>query len=146
MLSQLSSKVLAVLGMSVILLGGVYVYYSSSGDNSEIGMLCHVDKPAGMVDKVLAMVSFAQEQEPQQQEPPESHSLSAGNGCSRPSKDAEPGTELNGVDPQTVGCKCVKQCLNGYTQEDLSRDEKGKFICKNACHKDRCTCPDPCKH
>ena len=89
--------------------------------------------------------SVSYQQDPQQQESQETHSYSAGKGCSRQDSGAEPGTELNGVNPQTVGCKCAKKCVNDQTQEDLSRDKDGKFICKNACHKERCTCPDPCK-
>lgn len=99
----------------------------------------------------MTAVTVSQEQEQEQeQNPPQpgdtpTHRLSPGDGCSSVNPNAEPGTNLNGVKANTVGCMCIRKCVNGYTQEDLSRDKKGVYICKNACHKDRCFCPDPCK-
>lgn len=72
------------------------------------------------------------------------HRFSPGDGCSSVNPNA-PNKERDGVNPNTVGCKCAKTCVNGRTQEDRSKDEKGVYICKNASHKDRCSCPDPCK-
>lgn len=72
------------------------------------------------------------------------HRKSPGNGCSSVNPKA-PNKQRDGVNPNTVGCKCARKCTNGQTQEDLSKDDKGVYVCKNACHKDRCTCPDPCK-
>ncbi len=72
------------------------------------------------------------------------HRLSPGDGCSAVNPRARDKSR-DGVKANTVGCKCVRKCANGQTQEDLSKDDKGVYICKNACHKDRCSCPDPCK-
>ena len=72
------------------------------------------------------------------------HRFSPGDGCSAVNPRAR-NKERDGVRANTVGCKCARKCSNGQTQEDLSKDDKGVYICKNACHKDRCTCPDPCK-
>jgi|SRR3989344_7347944 len=72
------------------------------------------------------------------------HRYSPGDGCSSKNSKAKPKTELNGVKANTVGCKCVKTCEKGQVKEDL-RKEKGVYICSNACHKDRCFCPNPCK-
>jgi len=73
------------------------------------------------------------------------HRYSPGDGCSSKNPKAKPGTGLDGVRPNTVGCKCSKKCVNGQTVEDLSREKDGLYVCRNACHKDRCFCPDPCK-
>lgn len=81
----------------------------------------------------------------QDDEQPAPHRISPGDGCSSVNPNAKPDTEFNGVRPNTVGCTCVKQCVNDHPQEDLRKDERGVYICRNASHKDRCFCPDPCK-
>ena len=72
------------------------------------------------------------------------HRFSPGDGCSAVNPRAR-NKERNGVKANTVGCQCAKKCVSGQTQEDRSLDAKGVYICKNACHTDRCSCPDPCK-
>ncbi|MDP3697892.1 MAG: hypothetical protein Q8R55_07895 [Candidatus Taylorbacteria bacterium] len=143
-------KTFTVVAVSALLVGSGYLYSINHGNSSSAGMLCHLDKPISVVSKLLSVVTFAKGQDPQQQDPPPtqppSHEYSAGNGCSRRDPGSEPGTELDGIDPQTVGCKCAKKCTkDGKTEEDLSRGPDGRYICKNACHKERCSCPDPCK-
>lgn len=71
------------------------------------------------------------------------HRYSPGAGCSAVDPNAK-NPRRDGVNPNTVGCKCAKKCVNGQTQEDLTK-EKDVYVCKNACYKDRCSCPDPCK-
>lgn len=158
-------KYLAVVGLSAVILGGGYAY-SFARNTDSAGAFCHLDKKPSLLGNLMSISALfaAQDPAPGQQQPPPSepdqnqeqqeappqnwpsHSYSAGSGCSRPDPQAEPDSELNGVDPNTVGCKCVKKCANDRTpQEDLSRDKNGNFICKNACHKARCACPDPCK-
>jgi len=74
----------------------------------------------------------------------DSHRYSAGDGCSRLNKRA-PNAKLNGVKANTVACTCVKKCSQGTVQEDMSKDKNNVYVCRNACHRDRCFCPDPCK-
>ena len=124
-------------------------------------MMCHMPAMADMPghDHQAMMAAMAQEQDPdnpQQSTPPSgpglggqpgdtpTHRFSPGDGCSAVNPRAR-NRERDGVRPNTVGCKCAKKCVSGQTQEDLSKDDKGVYICKNACHKDRCSCPDPCK-
>ena len=114
------------------------------------------DHQAMIVNKSVIAVG-QDDQDPGQQQPARppgqgdqpgdtpTHRFSPGDGCSSVNPDA-PNKERDGVNPNTVGCKCAKKCVNGQTQEDMSKDEKGVYICKNACHKDRCSCPDPCKN
>lgn len=99
-----------------------------------------------MADGSVAYVQDRDSSPEQQPSPPNTgHRISPGDGCSSVNPDAKPGTELNGVKPNTVGCTCARKCVGGQIQEDLSKDEKGVYICRNASHKDRCFCPDPCK-
>jgi len=100
----------------------------------------------GMAKSIVLTTAQDPGQDPNQNQDTPTHRYSAGEGCSAVNPNAEPGEELNGVEKNTVGCVCVRKCINGYTQEDLSRDENGAYICRNACHKDRCKCPDPCKN
>lgn len=103
----------------------------------------------------MATMAHGQDPEQQDQNPPPSqggqpgdtptHRFSPGDGCSSVNPNA-PDKERDGVNPNTVGCGCVRKCVNGQTVEDLSKDEKGVYICKNACHPDRCSCSDPCKN
>ena len=72
------------------------------------------------------------------------HRWSPGDGCSRLNKNSTD-KKLNGIKPNTVACACVKKCVEGQVQEDMSKDKDQVYICKNACHKDRCFCPNPCK-
>lgn len=120
------------------------------------GMACHVpdmsDKSKehdhhAMMTHTMATMAQDQDRPPGQGDQPEdtpTHRKSPGDGCSAVNPNA-PNKDRNGVNPNTVGCKCAKKCANGQTQEDLSKDEKGVYVCKNACYKNRCSCPDPCK-
>ena len=114
---------------------------------------CHT---SGSAAQIVLNMSKQQEQQdpPQPQLPPlqpdgsrdtPTHRYSPGDGCSIVDPRSQPGTQLNGVNPRTIGCKCVKTCSNGTTVEDTRKDTAGKYICNNACHRDRCSCPDPCK-
>lgn len=126
-------------------------------------MMCEMPGMAGMSahDHQVMMASVnavpaSQEQEddqgPQQLPPLQpdgsrdtpTHRFSPGDGCSAVNPKARDKSR-DGIKPNTVGCKCARKCVNGQTQEDMSKDDKGVYICKNACHKDRCSCPDPCK-
>lgn len=138
----------AALGFSVF----VYVYNGgnlSSASKSE-EMLFHV--PAHNMSTIANEQNPEQDGQDQNPSPGQggqpgdtpTHRYSPGDRCSSVNPNA-PDKERNGVNPNTVGCACVRKCVNGQTQEDLSKDEKGVYICKNACHKDRCSCPDPCK-
>ena len=143
-----------------------YTYYvgnTQPADQNE-GMMCDMPSmSAGMSEhdhhammaQTAAVAGQEQEQEQEQEQGPPrgqggqpgdtpTHRYSPGDGCSSVNPNA-PNKELNGVKPNTVGCTCVRKCVNGNVQEDLSLDEKGVYVCKNACHKDRCSCPDPCK-
>ena len=111
-----------------------------------------LDHQAMMVKDMVATGQDS-DQDPGQNRPPgqgdqpddtPSHRYSPGDGCSSVNPNA-PNKERDGVNSNTVGCKCTKKCVNGQTQEDRSKDEKGVYICKNACNEKRCTCPDPCK-
>lgn len=110
--------------------------------------MVHHDHQAMMAEGAVAMEQDQkQEPDPNPPQPGDTptHRLSPGDGCSSVDPNAKPGTELNGVKKNTVGCGCVKKCVNGQTQEDRSKDKNERYICKNACHPDRCFCPDPCK-
>lgn len=126
-------------------------YFSSAGKSEEV--MCDMLGMSSMSERdhqtmiankgVVAMMGQDQDgQQPPGDTP--THRFSPGDGCSSVNPNA-PNKERDGVNPNTVGCKCVKKCVNGQTVEDLSKDEKGVYICSNACHKDRCSCPDPCK-
>ena len=96
------------------------------------------------------MASMAHAQVPPPENPDGSrdtptHRWSPGDGCSRLDPDA-PNKKRDGVKENTVACACTKKCVNGQTQEDMSKDENDVYICRNASHKDRCFCPDPCKN
>lgn len=85
------------------------------------------------------------ERDPDQSYDTPTHRYSPGDGCS--AVDPNPSNpKRDGVEPNTVGCACEKKCVNGQVVEDRSRDEKGVYICKNACYTDRCKCTDPCKN
>lgn len=111
-----------------------------------------------MMSHTMAGMSHGQDPEQDDQAPPAqnpspgqgdqpgdtpTHRFSPGDGCSAVNPKA-PNKERDGVNPNTVGCKCAKKCTNNQPQEDLTK-ENGVYVCKNACHKDRCSCPDPCK-
>ena len=142
--------------LSLLLVSGFaysyYVYLGNvqSASKSEAGMLCHVpdatenhDHQAMMANKGMVAMGQNPDQDPDQPGPP-SHRLSPGDGCSSVNPNA-PDKRRDGVNPNTVGCKCAKKCVDGRTQEDRSKDKNDVYICRNACHTDRCTCPDPCK-
>ncbi len=142
-------KSFVVIAVSALLSGGGHAHSSIYGhDETKVSFCCHFDKSKN-AKAVSAMAVATSSQDSQQQDPPQesppTHEYSAGDGCSRPNPEAEPGTELDGIEPNTVGCICQRKCVNGQTQEDLSRGANGRYICKNACHKDRCFCPNPCK-
>lgn len=143
-----------------LLLFSVFAY---SGGNAQSvsqseGMLCHVsdavsksekyDHQAMMAKGVVAIAQDTdnpnQKPDPDQSHDTPTHRWSPGDGCSSVNPNA-PNKKRDGVKQNTVGCKCTKKCVNGQTQEDMSKDEKDVYICKNASHKDRCSCPDPCK-
>src|SRR3989344_6384304 len=159
------NKVFAVVIISVLLGGGGYSHSSGyTQDKSEV-LMCHLlDKDAKSASISKVIVADGQDsqqqppsnppqnppQDPQQPTPPQpkpeedpdyqpddtaTHRSSPGEGCSRANPSAEPGDKLNGVKKNTVGCVCKRTCVNGQTQEDLSRGANGKYICKNACHK-----------
>lgn len=116
------------------------------------GMMCHMpgmaqkhDHEMMMAHNMVGAMTQNKNQNPDSDEnqDTETHRYSPGDGCSAVNPNA-PNKKRDGVNPNTVGCKCVKKCVKGETQEDLSK-ENGVYICSNACHKDRCTCPDPCK-
>lgn len=130
------SRYLVLLGLSIFLLG--------SGSYSSIYSQQQDQPPQAQPPQEQTPQAQPQQEQAPQQSPP-THRFSAGSGCSRKNPNAEAGTELNGIEPNTVSCSCQKKCVNGQTEEDLSRDEKGLYICGNACHKDRCFCPNPCK-
>ena len=132
---------------------------SSAGQND---VMCHMPNMSQGHDHKAMMaansaVTVLQDDSGQEQNPApgpgqggqpgdtRTHRFSPGDGCSSMDPNAPSDKELNGVKPNTVGCMCVRKCVNGQTVEDLSKDEKGVYICKNASHKDRCSCPDPCK-
>lgn len=141
-------KYLIVFGLSIVILGsGAYSsLYSHQQDQQKQQQPEQQQAPQPQPEQQQPEPQPEQQQEQEQapQQGSSSHRWSAGSGCSRKNPNAESGTELNGIEPNTVGCPCQKKCVNGYTQEDLRR-EKGVYICENACHKDRCFCPDPCK-
>ena len=137
---------LAIYGFEYLYFGGNFSLSSKSEvvmcDMPGMSGMSKHDHQAMMAKGVVAMGQDP-EQEPDQPGPP-SHRMSPGDGCSSVNPNA-PNKRRDGVNPNTVGCKCAKKCVNGQTQEDRSRDEKEVYICRNACHPDRCTCPDPCK-
>jgi len=94
-----------------------------------------------MVSQTMTII---QDQDQQPSPPNTGHRISPGDGCSSVNPNS-PNKDRNGVKKNTVGCKCVRKCVAGQTVEDLSRDKNGVYVCENACHKDRCSCPDPCK-
>lgn len=144
--------------------GLAFSYHGHEGHSASANqepMLCHVpaaaDEKSGhdhhaMMGHAMTVTNAVSAQDGQQLPPLQpdgsrdtpSHRYSPGDGCSAVNPKA-PNKERDGVHPNTVGCKCAKKCVNGNTQEDLSKDDKGVYLCRNACHKDRCTCPDPCK-
>lgn len=115
-------------------------------------MMCHMpnmaekhDHQAMMAHNLTAMANGQdQEKDPDKSHDTPTHRYSPGDGCSSVDPNA-PNKKRDGVKANTVGCKCVKKCTNGETQEDLSKDKNDVYVCSNACHKDRCSCPDPCK-
>ena len=129
---------------------------ASRSSSSNSSMMCDMPGMAGMsghdhhamMAHNMATMAQNQNRPPGQGDQPgdtPTHRFSPGDGCSSVNPNA-PDKTRDGVNPNTVGCKCARKCANGQTQEDLSKDDKGVYICKNACHKDRCSCPDPCKN
>lgn len=149
---------LGVAVASVALLVAIYDGNAQSVNQNQVQdqpIMCNMPGMSGMSehDHQAMMANkggVAMGQQDQEPNPPQpgdtpTHRKSPGDGCSSVDPNAKPGAEFNGVKKNTVGCICVRKCINGQTLEDLSRDEKGVYICKNACNKDRCSCPDPCK-
>ena len=157
----------------MVYMGQIFPNHGAGDSHASTGdavMACHMPSSAGGHDHHAMMAAMAQGQNPndpfddfggadpqQSQSTPQqgpgqgdqpgdtpTHRFSPGDGCSSVDPNAR-NKERNGVKANTVGCKCAKKCTNGQTQEDRSLDEKGVYICKNACHTDRCSCPDPCK-
>ena len=118
-------------------------------------MLCHIpdatekhDHQAMMTNNkgVVAMAQLPQDpgKDPDQSYDTPTHRYSPGDGCSSVNPNA-PNKKRDGVNPNTVGCKCAKKCVDGRTEEDRTKDKNDVYECRNACHTNRCTCPDPCK-
>lgn len=159
-----------IISTAVLLVISGFAYSYSSGNFSFVGkseeVMCDMPGMSGMSvhDHQAMMAQTAavagqnpvQDQDQGQNPRPgqggqpgdtDTHRFSPGDGCSAVNPNA-PNKERDGVNPNTVGCKCVRKLpcdANNKPTEDLSRDDKGVYICKNACHKDRCSCPDPCK-
>lgn len=135
--------------------------YAMVNDHSKMDHSAHMAMTAQVKDPIPAdhcdmpgmSHLVAQVQDQQSQLPPlqpdgsrdtPSHRYSPGDGCSAAKPNAR-NKNRDGVNPNTVGCKCAKKCVNGQTQEDRSKDVKDVYICSNACNEKRCSCPDPCK-
>ncbi len=56
--------------------------------------------------------------------------------CERPNPNGQ-NPDRGGVDPNKIGCKCVRTCANGKAVENPT--------CKRHCKPNHCDCPDPCK-
>ncbi len=56
--------------------------------------------------------------------------------CERPNPNGQ-NPDQGGVDPNKIGCKCVRSCVNGKAEENPT--------CKRHCKPNHCDCPDPCK-
>ncbi len=142
--------VLVVSLFSILALPGSYYSENVQSASKSEEVLCHIPNAVEkhdhqtMMSNTMAGIMQDPGQDPDQNQDTPTHRWSPGDGCSSVNPKA-PNKKRDGVKPNTVGCKCVKKCVNGQTQEDMSKDEKDVYICKNASHKDRCSCPDPCK-
>ena len=148
--------VLSVVALVVFSAMFFYPYYSGSNASSanqettpsdvmrDVSGMARKHNHEAMMAKGVIVTPQDPEQDPDQPGQTPTHRLSPGDGCSSVNPNA-PNKKRNGVKANTVGCKCVRKCQNGYTVEDLSRDKDGVLVCRNACFRDRCFCPDPCK-
>lgn len=113
-----------------------YTHSSVYGQSETKDQICHLDKSKD-AKLVSTMVVTAKGQDPEPNQPSQQET---DKHCERPNPDGTD-PDVGGVDPEKIGCACMRKCENGKPTENY---ENGKR-CKVHCKPDNCECPNPCK-